>query len=188
MNDKHYTNEPPEELSELRGELNELRTNTQDYVRELLARAVTAETQARYNRALLRDERRHRASAMKALKKVAKQRDTHATRAEQAEDQRDELREQIEAWKYATGLIDSSGDPDGVTPSHLSAELSELRERATQVEAERDTYKRALLSVSTWREGAHEYDEEINEPPRDFIHEEDWDLLEEFARNILGGE
>jgi hypothetical protein len=58
---------------------------------ELLARVERAETQSRYNRALLRDERRHRASAMKALKKVAKQRDMHATRAERVDAEWDRI-------------------------------------------------------------------------------------------------
>jgi hypothetical protein len=58
---------------------------------ELLVRDITAETQARYNRALLRDERRHRASAMRALKKVAKQRDRHATRAERVDAEWDRI-------------------------------------------------------------------------------------------------
>jgi hypothetical protein len=64
-------------------------------------------------------------------------------------------------------------------------EIAELREERDELRRERDTYKRALRSVSTWREDAHESDEEIGEPPRDFVHEEDWDLLEEFARDVL---
>jgi len=35
---------------------------------------------------------------------------------------------EIEQWKDATGLMDSSGDPDGVTPDDLRNEIDQLRQ------------------------------------------------------------
>lgn len=35
---------------------------------------------------------------------------------------------EIEQWKDATGLMDSSGDPDGVTPEDLRNEINHLRQ------------------------------------------------------------
>mgnify|MGYP001102788278 CR=1 FL=1 len=43
----------------------------------------------------------------------------------------DEARAEVERWKSASGLIDGSGDPDGVTPEAM-------RRYWEQVEAERD--------------------------------------------------
>lgn len=37
--------------------------------------------------------------------------------------------DEIEEWKKATGLMDSRGDPDGVTPKDLYNEINNLRQQ-----------------------------------------------------------
>jgi hypothetical protein len=39
------------------------------------------------------------------------------------------LMAEIEEWKNATGLMDSKGDPDGVTPKDLYNEINHLRQQ-----------------------------------------------------------
>ena len=49
------------------------------------------------------------------------------------------LLEEIEQWKEATGLMDSRGDPDGVTPEDLRNEINHLRQ---SLKRERDDRKK----------------------------------------------
>lgn len=47
---------------------------------------------------------------------AAKELEATKKRAEVAEAERDELQELVDEWKDASGIVDSSGDPDGITP------------------------------------------------------------------------
>jgi hypothetical protein len=51
--------------------------------------------------------------------------------------------QEIEEWKLATGLIDSAGDPDGITPNDLLDELCYLKEKMEDAEY----YKKALQKI-----------------------------------------
>lgn len=50
---------------------------------------------------------------------------------------------EIEAWKSATGL-ECGGDPDGVTPAHLEADLARLRAPPTDAEVDEVAFASAV--------------------------------------------
>ncbi|MCP4448537.1 MAG: hypothetical protein GY811_24850 [Myxococcales bacterium] len=57
------------------------------------------------------------------------------------------LRDEIEQWKLAAGLLDGSGDPGDITPTHLREGLGILA-----IEAERERSRKSL-NVGASREG-----------------------------------
>ena len=60
-----------------------------------------------------------------------------------------------------------------------------LGEKVDALRAENERLKGALDAISSWRKTAHEYDDDMGYVRRDFDNEEDWDMVEEYARKAL---
>jgi len=52
---------------------------------------------------------------------------------EQRKSRIEELEGEIEEWKLATGLLDSNGDPDGVTPSSMEVDRVKMLDALSRI-------------------------------------------------------
>jgi chromosome segregation ATPase len=57
---------------------------------------------------------------------------------------------------------------------------------SVRLASQNETLRAALHSVAHWREEAHEHDVDMGHEKRDFS-DEDWELLEKFAKSVLAG-
>jgi hypothetical protein len=47
--------------------------------------------------------------------------------------------------------------------------------------------ERFARDCAYWRERCHEHDDDAGYPPRDFLDSEEWERLEEWALELIGG-
>ncbi len=61
------------------------------------------------------------------------------------------------------------------TEAGLKVELNSLKKKYAEAVD-------FIREVQTWRNGVHDYDRDMDNEPRDFSDEEEWDRIEELAR------
>lgn len=91
------------------------------------------------------------------------------------------IRGTLDAVKLGLGLpVDASSRTTIKRARSVTRQRDELRRRVHKLE-------RFARDCAYWRERCHEHDDDAGYPPRDFLDSEEWERLEEWALELIGG-
>lgn len=100
-------------------------------------------------------------------------------RAEKAEAEVARLRECLRIAGLQAFMRDK---PPGEVAEHLRSVIESHVTAADKAEAEVGRLRRVLEEISRWREDAWNYDDDMDHELRFFSDEEEWDMIEKYAR------
>jgi len=93
-----------------------------------------------------------------------------------------EIIKRAQRWGRHTSIEDAKSEIRPYTSAYRASLLSEIEQK---VEPKLDEIIAGLESASCHREACWEHDEDMGHDKRDFIDEEEWERVEERARDTL---